>query len=152
MLNTSVPPILMCEIMTEQSFITCLNARGCFDPCCDAPCPKHANPDDPCGVEQGSKECFRIACPTCTIFQEKENAEKYTDENLLREVKNITDGIFSDLDPENVGRPSLVVLIGDQGYYYRKSPAFDGDYDKLITSLTYVIDDLKECSPGQDIT
>ena len=70
---------------------------------------------------------------------------------LYVEVKNLTDGIFTDLDPENVGRPLLVVLIGDEGYYYRKSPAFDGDYDSLITSLSYVIDDLKERSPGQDI-
>ena len=138
--------------MTEQSFITCLNAHNCFDPCCDAECPKHANPDDPCRVGQGSRKCFRIACPTCKNFLEKENADKYTDENLLLEVKNITDGIFTDLDPENVGRPLLVVLIGDEGYYYRKSPAFDGDYDNLITSLSYVIDDLKECSPGQDMT
>ena len=84
-------------------------------------------------------------------FLEKENADKYTDENLVREVKNITDGIFTDLDPENVGRPLLVVLIGDEGHYYRKSPGFDGDYDSLITSLGYVIDDLKERSPGQDI-
>ena len=138
--------------MTEQSFITCLNASGCFDPCCDAECPKHANIDDSCGVEQGSKECFRIACPTCKNFQEKDNADKYTGENLLLEVKNITDGIFSDLDPENVGRPLLVILIGDEGYSYRTSPAFDGDYENLIDCLKLVIDDLKECSPSQDIT
>jgi hypothetical protein len=138
--------ILPCEPMTEQSFITCLNAHNFFDPCCDAPCPKHADPDDPCGIEQGSRECFRIACPTCTNFQEKENADKYTDENMVHEVKNITDGIFTDLDPENVGRPLLVVLIGDEGYYYRKSPAFDSDYESLIMSLNFVVDDLKECS------
>ena len=138
--------------MTEQSFITCRLALGCFDPCCDAPCPKHANHDDPCRVEQGSRECFRIACPTCKVFQEKDNADKYTNVNLVREAKDITDGIFTDLDPENVGRPLLVILLGDQGYYYRKSPAFDGDYESLIMSLNFVLDDLKECSPGQDIS
>ncbi len=66
-------------------------------------------------------------------------------------MKDITDGIFTDLDPENVGRPLLVILLGDQGYYYRKSKAFDGDYESLIMSLNFVLDDLKECSPSQDI-
>ena len=131
--------------MTEQSFITCLNAPGCFDPCCDAPCPKRGNIDDPCGVEQGSNECFKIACPTCKIYQEKEHADKYTDENILSEMKTTTDGILSDLVPENVGRPLCIIIIGDEGYSYRTSPAFDGDYDNLITGLNYVIDDLKGC-------
>jgi hypothetical protein len=130
--------------MTEQSFITCSLAYGCFDPCCDAPCPKRQNNAGPCGVEQGSHECFEIVCPTCTIFQEKEHADKYTNENILREVKDLTDGIFTDLTPKSVGRPLVVVMIGDEGYCYRTSPAFDGDHDSLITCLNYVIEDLEE--------
>jgi hypothetical protein len=66
-------------------------------------------------------------------------------------IYRIMNRIFTDLDPENVGRPLLVILLGDQGYYYLKSPAFDGDYESLIMSLNFVIDDLKECSPSQDI-
>jgi len=131
--------------MTEQSWITCLNGNDCFDPCCDAPCQKHANIDDPCGVEQGSNECFKIACPTCTIFQEKENADKYTDENILLEVKNTTDRVISGLVPENVGRPLCIIIIGDEGYSYRTSPAFDGDYDNIIAGLEFLIYHLKGC-------
>ena len=130
--------------MTEQSWITCQYGNGCFDPCCDAPCPKRGNIDDPCGVEQGSNECFKIACPTCTIYQAKENADKYTDENILLEVKNTTDGVLTDLVPENVGRPLCIVIIGDEGYSYRMSPAFEGDYDTIIAGLEFLIDDLKK--------
>ena len=60
--------------------------------------------------------------------------------------------MLSNIIPGNLGRPLCIIMIGDMGYYYRKLPAFDGDYDALITSLNYVIDDLKERSPGQDIT
>jgi len=130
--------------MTEQSFRTCRNASGCFDPCCDAPCQRHGSDDGPCRVEQGSDECFKIVCPTCTIFQEKENVEKYTDENLLLEVKKATEGLLSDINPGNLGRPLCIIMIGDMGYYYRKLPAFDGDYDDLIERLNSVREDLEE--------
>lgn len=132
--------------MTQQSFTTCRNANGCFDPCCDAPCPKHGNKDDPCGVKQGSNECFEIAYPTCKIYEEKDNADKYTDENILLEVKDATNGLLSEIVPANVGRPLCIIMIGDEGYYFRKAPAFDGDYDNLIECLNYLIEDLKECS------
>ena len=134
--------------MTEQSFITCRLAHDCFDPCCDAPCPKSGNNNDPCGVGQGSNECFKIVCPTCTIYEEKDNADKYTDENILLEVKDATDGLLSEIVPENIGRPLLTIMIGDEGYYLRTSPAFDGDYDTLITCLNYLIEDFKEQSLG----
>jgi hypothetical protein len=111
---------------------------------------KNGNKDEPCGVEQGSNECFAIACPTCKIYQEKENGDKYTDENILREVKNETDGLLSEIVPQNVGRPLCIIMIGDEGYYYRKSPAFDGDYDNLITCLNYLIEDFKERSQGRE--
>jgi hypothetical protein len=106
--------------------------------------PNHGNVDKPCGVEQGSKECFKIACPQCKKYQEKDDADKYTDENILLEVKNATDGLLFDLVPEDLGRPLCTILIGDNGFYLRSSPAFDGDYDNLIACLTDVIEDLKE--------
>ena len=137
--------------MTEQSWITCQYGNGCFDPCCDAPCPKHANDDDPCGFEQGSDECFKIVCPTCKSLQEKENVEKYTDENLSREVKNATKGLLSNIVPGNLGRPLCIIMIGDMGYYYRKLPAFEGDYDKLIENLNYIREDF-EASPKRHTT
>jgi hypothetical protein len=137
--------------MTEQSFRTCLYASGCFDPCCDAPCPKAGPGEDPCGVEQGSDECFKIVCPTCKSFQEKENVEKYTDENLSLEVKNATEGLLSNINPGNLGRPLCIIMIGDMGYYYRKLPAFDGDYDKLIETLNFIKEDF-EASPKRPTT
>lgn len=132
--------------MTRQSFITCLNAPGCFDPCCDAPCPKHRDTDDPCGVEQGSRECFKIVCPTCKHYQERDDADKYTRKNILHEVKNATKAIIADIDPEMLGRPLSVVLIGDDGFYIRNLPAFDGDEGILIECLADVIGHLKEHS------
>jgi hypothetical protein len=132
--------------MTEQSFLTCSLANGCFDPCCDAPCPKHANSDDPCGIEQGSNECFKIVCPTCTIYQEKDNADKYTNENILSEIENETDGLLSNISPENLGRPLCIIMFGDNGYYYRTSPAFNGDYETLMNCLNYLSEDFKERS------
>jgi hypothetical protein len=63
----------------------------------------------------------------------------------LLEVKNTTDGVLSDLVPENVGRPLCVIVIGDEGYCSRMSPAFEGDYDTLIAGLEFLIDDLKGC-------
>ncbi len=136
--------------MTVQSFRTCLYASGCFDPCCDGACPKHGSGKGPCGVAQGSDECFKIVCPTCKIFHEKDNVEKYTDENLSLEVKNATDGLLSDIVPGNIGRPLCIIMIGDMGYYYRELPAFDGDYDDLIESLNYIRKDFEE-SPERHI-
>jgi hypothetical protein len=132
--------------MTIQSFRTCRFASGCFDPCCDAPCPKHGLDDGPCGVEQGSDECFKFVCPTCTLFQEKDHVEKYTDENLAREVRNATKVLLSDINPGNLGRPLCIIMIGDMGYYCRKLPGFDGDYDTLNESLNYIREDF-EASP-----
>ncbi len=65
--------------------------------------PKTWRLDDPCGAVQGSDECFKIVCPTCTIFQEKDNVEKYTDENLSLEVKNATEGLLSNIVPGDLG-------------------------------------------------
>jgi len=132
------------EIMTEQSFRTCRYANGCFDPCCDAPCPKHGNKSDQCGVSQGSNECFAIVCPTCKCFQEKDNVEKYTDENILLEAKTTTDELLSECDPGNLGRPLCAILVGDDGYCIRRSATFDGDYDTLIYGVTLVLEDLEE--------
>ena len=41
--------------------------------------------------------------------------------------------------------------LGDMGYYYRKLPAFDGDYDNLIQSLNFVREDFEE-SPKRHTT
>lgn len=130
--------------MTVQSFRTCRFALGCFDPCCDGDCPKHGNTDDPCGVEQGSRECFKIVCPTCKHYQERDDAGKYTNKNILHEVKNATKGIVSDINPEMLGRPLCIVLIGDDGFYVRNLPAFNGDDEILIECLNDVIEHLKE--------
>jgi hypothetical protein len=64
--------------------------------------------------------------------------------NILREVKNATKGIVSDINPEMLGRPLCIVLIGDDGFYVRNLPAFDGDDDILIECLNDVIEHLKE--------
>ena len=138
--------------MPVQSFFTCRFASGCFDPCCDGACPKHGNINDPCDVEQGSNECFKIVCPTCKNFQEKDNVEKYTDENILLEAKNATDGMLSELVPETLGRPLCMIMIGDVGWYVRDLPAFDGDYEHLIDCLNYIIEDYKKRKAGKDVS
>ena len=132
------------ESMTEQSFWTCRYASGCFDPCCDAPCPKHGNRDDRCGVTQGSEECFAIVCPTCRSFQEREDVDKYTDENILLEAKTTTDELLSGFTPRHLGRPLCAILIGDDGYYLKHSTAFDGDDNNLIYGVTMVLEDLEK--------
>jgi hypothetical protein len=137
--------------MTEQSFRTCRFAQGCFDPCCDAPCPKHGNPDDRCGVSQGSDECFAIVCPTCKSFQERDNVEKYTDENILLEAKTTTDELLSEFTPGHLGRPLCAILVGDDGYCIQYSPAFDGDDDNLIYGVKMVLEDLEKPRKRQEI-
>ena len=134
--------------MTEQSFRTCRFAYGCFDPCCDAPCPKRGL----CGVEQGSDECFTIVCPTCESFEEKDDAEKYTDENIISETKTVMDQVLSEIVPENVGRPVAVIMIGDMGFHIRNSTVIDSDDDDLIYLLTNVVEFLKEQKTSNGLT
>ena len=138
--------------MTVQSFRTCLYASGCFDPCCDAPCPKHADPvRTPAEWSRAVMSVLRSYARHANPSRKKRTLKNIPMKTFHSRLRTATEGLFSDINPGNLGRPLCFIMIGDMGYYYRKLPAFDGDYDKLIETLNLYREDFEE-SPKRPTT
>ena len=91
----------------------------------------------PAESEQGSDECFKIVCPTCKYSRKKITLKNIPMKTFYSRLRTQQKDYYPIINPGNLGRPLCIIMIGDMGYYYRKLPAFDGDYDDLIETSEF---------------